>query len=252
MSSLLSKNCLVCNRPFSKGTNTSLKNWNTRSKYCSRECLNQSKIGKPTWIKGKFGILKANSGSFKKGHVSIVPLEKRARGSVNNKWKGGQIEKHCFICNKSFLVDRYRLKAKCCSIDCVILWKKTEEHRNHMSDVQRSKISERMKGFTETVCTFKSLLRRCSRYNMWREYILKRDDFTCQTCGVHGGKLCVDHIEPFITIIARNNVTSYEEAITCKELWEVDNGRTLCLTCHYKTPTFGSKVLKLLDNQLSS
>lgn len=238
MSNLLTKKCLHCSKSISKKSNCSLKDWNERVKYCSKQCLNLFRRGKYF----------TNSGSFKKGQIALVPLESRRRGSDNNKWKGGKLNKVCAICSNSFKVDRYRFKAKTCSMDCNKLYRKSVEFRQHLSEVHRSKISERMKGFTETVGTFKRLIRTSSRYDMWRDAVLKRDDYTCQMCEVRGGKLCVDHIEPFITIIARNNVTSYEEAIACKELWDINNGRTLCRICHYKTPTFGSKVLKLLDN----
>lgn len=66
-------------------------------------------------------------------------------------------------------------------------------------------------------------------------------------CSKRGGKLQVDHIEPFVVILTRNKVTDYEGALWCEELWSVENGRTLCPPCHYKTDTFGTKALKTLS-----
>ena len=65
----------------------------------------------------------------------------------------------------------------------------------------------------------------------WRKQIYERDDYRCQKCGVRGGRLNADHIKPVLLFP--------ELAIT------LENGRTLCTACHRKTPTFGSKVLKL-------
>ncbi|MBI3888525.1 hypothetical protein HY311_01905 [Candidatus Nomurabacteria bacterium] len=173
-------------------------------------------------------------------------FSKANTGEKNNKWKGGQIKKICLICSKDFLVDQYRAGSKTCSLNCHKLYFKTEEFRMNQSEIIRSNINKDLQYLSNIVSKFKNLLRRCSKYSMWRERIFKRDNFICQICKVRGGKLCADHIEPFILLIYRNKIESYEDAIKCNELWDINNGRTLCLPCHYKTPTFGSKVQKKL------
>ena len=35
-----------------------------------------------------------------------------------------------------------------------------------------------------------------------------------------------------------NNIKTLEEAIRCPELWDINNGRTLCNTCHNKTKRY--------------
>lgn len=73
---------------------------------------------------------------------------------------------------------------------------------------------------------------RSSRESVeWRKEILKRDDYTCQICGVRGGKLHADHILPW---------ASYPEL-----RFELSNGRTLCVPCHKTTPTYGWHGKKL-------
>lgn len=229
------KNCRQCNKIFEKRINCSVKAW-TLSKYCSKVCKNAAQIG----------ISFTNTGSFKRGNVPTVPAESRKRGPANNKWKGGPLNKECAICSKSFQVDRDRADAKTCSIECNKLYRKTPEFRMQLSKSQRSRISKEWLEQTENIKKFKNLLRRCSRYNMWRQEIFKRDDFTCCICKIRGGKLQADHIEPFISILLRHKVETYEQAIECAELWDSTNGRTLCAECHYKTPTFGSKVHRVL------
>lgn len=49
-------------------------------KYCSNECRNEGWKGHTSWNKGTNGVMKANSGSFKKGQNS---------GSDAYNWKGG-------------------------------------------------------------------------------------------------------------------------------------------------------------------
>jgi len=67
---------------------------------------------------------------------------------------------------------------------------------------------------------------RTSReYAKWRLAVFERDNFTCQFCGVRGGKLHADHISPWSTH---------------RELrFEISNGRTLCIPCHKTTPSYG-------------
>ena len=77
--------------------------------------------------------------------------------------------------------------------------------------------------------------RKTLDYNLWREAVFKRDNWTCQECGQWGGKLQADHIKPFCLF---------------PELrLEVSNGRTLCLACHRKTDTWGVKALRFIDKE---
>ena len=55
-------------------------------------------------------------------------------------------------------------------------------------------------------------------YTYWRKSCLLRDNFTCQQCGVSGGKLHAHHI---------NNFAYFEEL-----RYVVDNGIIFCDKCH--------------------
>ena len=76
----------------------------------------------------------------------------------------------------------------------------------------------------------------------WRLDVFARDGFKCVNClDSSGGNLQADHIKSFSSIINDFNICSMEEAVDCKELWDLNNGRTLCKTCHEKTPNYGPK-----------
>ena len=79
---------------------------------------------------------------------------------------------------------------------------------------------------------------------MWRSKVFERDKYTCVECGrkrKEGDRVIIqaDHIYPFSKILDDFNITSIEEAISCEKLWDINNGRTLCVDCHKKTDTWG-------------
>lgn len=94
------------------------------------------------------------------------------------------------------------------------------------------------------VTPMKRWIRIHTIYQDWREIVMKRDNYTCQICGERGGnmKIHVDHYpKTFREIIEQYNIKSYEELLGIPELFDVDNGRTLCDKCHKLTPTWGGR-----------
>lgn len=73
------------------------------------------------------------------------------------------------------------------------------------------------------------------RYEMtiWTKQVFERDNYICQICGQRGGKLQADHIK------------SYRNFPELR--WELSNGRTLCESCHKKTPNYGDKPRRNLN-----
>lgn len=80
-------------------------------------------------------------------------------------------------------------------------------------------------------------IRRCDKNKEWIKDVFYRDQYTCQCCGDRNGyghtvKLEAHHIKGFSKIIKEHNIKSVEEALMCKELWDINNGVTLCYKCH--------------------
>ena len=88
------------------------------------------------------------------------------------------------------------------------------------------------------------LIRKIFKYRQWRSDVFTRDDYTCQKCNIKGGKLSAHHIKSFFEIIRSNNIKSLEESIECEELWNINNGLTLCQECHKLTDNYGGKNIK--------
>jgi len=89
-----------------------------------------------------------------------------------------------------------------------------------------------------------SQVRTCNEYCIWRNTVYERDKYSCKICGVTiSGKMNVDHIVPLSFMMKKFNIKTLEEAKNCKEIWDIANGRTLCVICHKKTDTYGIKAM---------
>ena len=102
-------------------------------------------------------------------------------------------------------------------------------HKERTSKANSSEKSYRWKG---GITLLNHVIRNCTRYKEWRTSIFHKDNFTCVHCGTRGGYLIAHHIIFFSTLMEEHNITTFEEAIQCKALWEVSNGITLCIECH--------------------
>lgn len=155
-------------------------------------------------------------------------------------------EVKCSQCNKLYMIDNFRLNlykkhfcSKICKnndIDSKELYKK-----NPKPYTKSSTTKEKNSNWKGGITPVYSQIRKCLEYNNWRLKVYTRDLFTCKNCGKSGIRLNADHIKPFAVILNENNIKNIEDAINCKELWDINNGKTLCVPCHKLTPTFGRR-----------
>ncbi len=106
------------------------------------------------------------------------------------------------------------------------------ETRRKMSEGKRGAKCHLWRGGVNPV---NDSIRKSVEYKLWREAVVKRDNYTCVWCGTRQtwnkktkrmDKVQADHIKPF--------------ALFPELRFEVSNGRTLCVPCHRSTPTWGS------------
>lgn len=89
-------------------------------------------------------------------------------------------------------------------------------------------------------CELTVRIRNLPEYKQWRSDVFQRDNWICQTCGAKsqvGERISLEahHIKSFSQILEHNSIGNIWEAQFCKELWDTNNGVTLCTKCHQLT-----------------
>lgn len=226
------KICLTCKKEF-----RSIKDCKSRKQlYCSRKCYGKNIIGHKNTEKQLKALTAGRKISHSNGGRSWSEKEKL---EFSQKKKGIPLSSdHCKALSrakkgkaiKHFVENRKEILEK---ISKSLLGKpqfnrRGKNHHNWQG------------GKTALNFQIRSLL----VYKNWRRKVLKRDNYTCQKCGVKSGcghkvYLHTDHKKKFSQILYENNIKTIKDALKCKELWETDNGRVLCRECHLKTDSWG-------------
>lgn len=117
----------------------------------------------------------------------------------------------------------------------------TEEHKRKVSEAERGEKHNNWKG---GITPLHQTIRRCFEYRQWRDDVYTRDNFACQECGdAIGGNLRAHHKIEFADILERHEILTLKEALNCEELWNINNGVTLCEDCHIELHKERSKCL---------
>jgi len=111
-----------------------------------------------------------------------VSENKVGENSVN--WKGGNVVLNCEWCGNEFSVSQARSKeAKFCSRECVGKWR------------SENVLGELHPNWDFTLTDEQRYNNRSSlEYKKYIQNVLKRDDYTCQACGVYGVPMDVHHL----------------------------------------------------------
>lgn len=94
----------------------------------------------------------------------------------------------------------------------------------------------------------RDLIEGTKKYKEWHKAVLLKDGFKCRNCGFNK-KLEVDHIVSLDHIVRCCNF-DYKSIMKDEQLFDINNGQTLCHYCHTKTPTYGRSNLNGLGSPL--
>lgn len=121
--------------------------------------------------------------------------------------RGHTATRNCVICGEVFSLSPSQLKQKTtCSRKCSCIRRSLNQQGDKSHRWQGGKTSQVL------------IIRSSATYKQWRSSVFARDDFTCQLCGVRGGKLSAHHIREF----AKHHDLRFVP----------QNGITLCWPCH--------------------
>jgi len=131
--------------------------------------------------------------------------------SLNPDWVSHR--KLCKYCSKPILSGGF------CSEECFAKWQEQQWEQQRYSSDRPDKLVR--------------AIRKCRKMKRWRLAVLKRDNYTCQKCGCKDKhKLHVHHKTSILEIIKKYDFRTKLDIIKCEELWNMENGITLCEWCH--------------------
>ncbi len=123
---------------------------------------------------------------------------------------------------------------------------KTKKSLSHLGELnsQYGKKGEGSAGWKGGISPLIDAIRTLSEYKQWRSDVYKRDYWTCQTCDKKGGgiRIHAHHIKSLAQILKDRNIKSLIEAQLCEEIWDINNGVTLCYECHKLTDNYGHTI----------
>ena len=124
--------------------------------------------------------------------------------------------------------------------------KKSLQHRLNISKGKRGKAmvwGTRCWNWKGGISKIDKLCRGMREYSEWRSDVFTRDNWTCQTCGITGVYVTGHHKKGFMAILKENNIKTVNQARKCQQLWDRNNGVTLCEECHKLTDNYKGRAI---------
>jgi 5-methylcytosine-specific restriction endonuclease McrA len=131
-------------------------------------------------------------------------------GEKHHGWLGGQREKSCQQCGKTFAIGSQPITSfktrKFCSKPCADRGGFRYEGKNHPNWKEETRRKHRR-----------------GKHGAWARAVISRDKATCRHCGISGVQLHAHHVKPYDKFPAIR--------------WDLSNGMTLCFRCHLAVHT---------------
>lgn len=107
---------------------------------------------------------------------------------------------------------------------------------------------ETFDGFFNESRTINFKIRCMAEYKRWRLSILNRDNGVCVKCKSQKSLEVDHHPQSLGYVVKKNKIKSLEDALKCDILWDINNGRVLCKSCHERVHPLITKKLVFNSN----
>jgi hypothetical protein len=232
----------------------------------------QFKKGLIPWNKGVTMHLSTKS-EFKKGMTPWNKVIKNPEmsGSKHPMWKGGKTtaEYKCPDCD-GFKSTKQTLRC----LSCKAKYQKGEKCYNYKGGKPKcadcgelttqynttrcyrcwikSMVGEGSPHWKGGITPIVTKVRTSIKMRQWIMGVFERDNFVCHGCQKYSGELHAHHIKTFSQIVSEikercKNENLFEEIMKDEDMWNIDNGQTLCRKCHH---AIHSKKIQLITNIL--
>lgn len=170
-----------------------------------------------------------------------MSYSKEKNTEYTRKWRKANKDKCAMYTRKS----RFDGSVKC--LDCgKVITKLSTTHRCNSCNKRRLK-GPASPAWRGGVTPLRIWIRKSFENDKWTQEVFLRDNYTCQECGVKGVYLNAHHIKPFVYIF-NEFLKEYDQfspiddqqvlarlAEKYTPFWDINNGQTLCVSCHNKT-----------------
>jgi endogenous inhibitor of DNA gyrase (YacG/DUF329 family) len=177
------------------------------------------------------------------------------------------ILKLCTVCGKEYYVMQCHKESKFCSIKChsesmknrlqlqckicgkkyerpvsQVKWRGSNYCSKECQDIGATfKTGEKSVNWKGGISYNNNRIRKAIEWKNWRNGVFKRDNYTCQICGIKNKKGIVVELHP-------HHIKSF--SLHHELRYDVNNGQTLCSICHHKLHGNLSKGEKRLTTNL--
>lgn len=108
----------------------------------------------------------------------------------------------------------------------------SDEHVQKLSISHMGKLGDQSSNWKGGTKLLSNRLRALFYYRDWKLHVYSKDRFCCTVCGIVPKYLHAHHLVPLNQVIKKNRIKTLDDAIACKEIWDVENGVSLCTKCH--------------------
>src|SRR3990167_1611799 len=251
------KNCENCNKEFFT-LPCEIKKGGGR--FCSKTCLYESPVWRKKqsethlnnpnryWLnkerpeisgenhynwRGKHNTLEKNSAKYIRWKKSCLQCKKEFNIFVSQEKKRIFCSRECrdiSYCGRKLPKDQKQKMSEAKKKQWINGFKGSTGYHWRKTEEQKLK-GEKNPAYIDGRTPINKKIRNSKEYVDWRTAVFKRDDYTCQECGSRGYELHAHHKKSF----------SYYPELRLV----IENGQTLCISCHRKTSTFGYNAKKL-------